>query len=105
AMAQFVCRARRNDGGVWRDIVDDADRASRYQHAERFADESAYLAKMLRGETAHDEIEARIGKRKILGIGSQSFDIGEAAGLGKLARCGKHLRGEVGGGNQGDMRG
>ena len=60
---------------------------------------------MMRGKAAHDEIEARIGKRKILSIGIQSFDIGEAAGLGKLARFGKHLLGEVGGGNLGDMRG
>src|SRR5262245_25662364 len=67
-MAQFVCRARRNDGGVWRDIVDDTDRASRYQHAERFADESAYLAKMMRGEAAHDEIEAASGKSSALAV-------------------------------------
>ena len=88
-MAQFVRRAPGNDGGIGRHIVHDADQASRHQHAERLADETAYLAEVMRGEAADDEIEARVGKRKILGLGGQSFDIGEAARLSELARLGR----------------
>jgi hypothetical protein len=30
----------------------------------------------MRGEAADDEIETRVGKRKVLGLGGQSLDIG-----------------------------
>src|SRR6478609_9116274 len=104
-MPQFVCRTPRNDGGVRRDIVNDADHASRHQHAERLTDETADLAEVMRGKTADDEIEIRIGKGKVLGLGGQSLDIGEATGLRKPPRLAKHLLGDVGGGDLGDMRG
>jgi hypothetical protein len=95
-MAQFVASAPGNDGGVGGDIVDDADHAVRHQHAERLAEENADLAEVMRGEAADDEIEARVGKGKILGIGGQSLDIGEAARLREPARLGEHLLGDVG---------
>ena len=97
AVAQFVCRAPGDDGGVGRDIVNDADHAARHQHAKRLAEEIADLAEVMRGEAADDEIEARVGKGKILGFGRESFDIGEASRLSELARFGKHLLGDVGG--------
>ena len=103
-MAQFVCRACWDDGGVRRDIVDDPDRASRHQHAERLADEKAYLAEVMRGEAAGDEIEARVGKGEVLGFGGQGFDIGQAFVGRKLPRLAEHLLGDVGRGDLGDMR-
>lgn len=104
-MAQFICVAPWKDGGVRADIVDDADHAARHQHAERLAEEVADLAEVMRGEAADDEIEARVRKGKVLGLGGQSLDIGEVARLSELARLAEHFLGDVGGSDLGDMRG
>src|SRR6476646_4138440 len=58
----------------------------------------------MRGQAADDKIKARVGKGKILGLCQEGPDIGQASGHGKLLRLAKHLLGDVGRRDLGDMR-
>ena len=59
---------------------------------------------MMRGEAADDEIEARVGEGKVLGLGVQRPDIGKAPARRKLPRLAQHFLGDVGRGDLGDVR-
>ena len=51
----------------------------------------------------NDEIEARVGEGKVLGLGVQRPDIGKAPARRKLPRFAQHFLGDVGGGDPGDV--
>ena len=79
--SQILCRLPVHDRSIRRDGVDDADRAARHQHAIGFGGEARHVVEMMRGEAADDEIEARVREGKVLCLGVQRPDIGEAAAL------------------------
>ena len=85
-LPQILCRAPRHDRRIGRDGVDDADRAARHQHAIGLCGEALHVVEVMRGEAADDEIEARVGEGKVLGLGVQRPDIGEASARRKLPR-------------------
>jgi hypothetical protein len=94
--AQFIRGAPGNKRIVGRDIIHERKGALRQQHAKGLADEVSHAVEVMRGEAADDEITARVGEGKILGLCRESSDIGQASSRCKLLRFGKHLRGDVG---------
>src|SRR5690606_39830523 len=87
---RFVTEARRRVF-VGRNVVNEAEYATRIEDTVRLGDELRYVRKMVRGDAAGDEVEAAVRKRQGLGICLFKAHIRNAAGFGELFGFSQHL--------------
>ena len=85
------------------DVVGDGQPAAGAQDAGRFGQELGDAGEMVGGQAAGDEVEAVVGEGEGLGNGRFGDDVVEAAFLSQPGCFSQHLRGDVAGGDVGDV--
>ena len=104
-IADFGRRSCGHARRIGADVVDQCERAARFEDAPGGADEGGRVGEVVRGEPAGDEIEARIGETQAAGLGVCRLDIGHPARSGKLGGLREHFIGDVGGDDARHQRG